>query len=80
MLKKCSIFYLLTSNEYQPIEELLGQFRLNLDNISYGIIQKNLIPLLHVGEKIELDIPEKTLFIYNRDYVSEETIYNIWYL
>jgi formate dehydrogenase major subunit len=32
------------------------------------------------AEKIELDLPEKTLFIYNRDYVSEETIYNIWYL
>ncbi|MGE4572235.1 MAG: nucleotidyl transferase AbiEii/AbiGii toxin family protein [Candidatus Izemoplasmatales bacterium] len=64
MLKKCSIFYLLTSNEYQPIEELLGQFRLNLDNISYGIIQKNLIPLLHVGEKIELDIIKQTVLDY----------------
>ena len=31
-------------------------------------------------EKIDLELPVKTVFVYNRDQISEETIYNIWYL
>jgi formate dehydrogenase major subunit len=29
---------------------------------------------------IELDLPEKTLFIYNKDEFSEETMWNLWML
>ena len=55
MLKKCSIFYLLTSNEFQPLGDLLNQFKKNMENISFSTIKRNLIPLLHVGETIDID-------------------------
>ncbi|MDA3812949.1 MAG: FAD-dependent oxidoreductase [Candidatus Cloacimonetes bacterium] len=29
-------------------------------------------------EPLKLDLPEKTVFIYNRDLISEESIWNIW--
>ena len=29
-------------------------------------------------EPLKLDLPEKTVFIYNRDLISEEVIWNIW--
>ena len=29
---------------------------------------------------IQLDLPQKTLFIYNRDHVSEDIVWNIWNL
>jgi formate dehydrogenase major subunit len=61
----------------EPIPETLDKI------IAYYSEEENLIDEQDEREqieKIELDLPEKTLFIYNRDYVSEETIYNIWYL
>jgi predicted nucleotidyltransferase component of viral defense system len=61
LLKKCSIFYLLTSNEFQPIGDLLNQFKKNMENLSFTAIKRNLIPLLHVGERIDTDAFKQTV-------------------
>ncbi len=61
MLKKCSIFYLLTSNEFQPFGDLLNQFKKNMENMSFSAIKRNLIPLLHVGETIDIDDFKQTV-------------------
>ena len=61
MLKKCSIFYLLMSNEFQPFGDLLNQFKNNMENLSYSAIKRNLIPLLHVGETIDIDDFKQTV-------------------
>jgi len=61
MLKKCSIFYLLTSNEFQPLDELLDLFNINMGNISFSVIRRNLIPMLHVGERIDIDTFKQTV-------------------
>lgn len=61
MLKKCSIFYLLTSNEFQPFGDLLNQFKKNMENMSFRAIKRNLIPLLHVGETIYIDDFKQTV-------------------
>ena len=61
MLKKCSIFYLLTSNEFQTFCDLLNQFKKNMKNISFSTIKRNLIPLLHVGETIDIDDFKQTV-------------------
>jgi predicted nucleotidyltransferase component of viral defense system len=56
MLKKSSIFYLSMSNEFQPFGDLLNQFKKNLENMSFSAVKRNLIPLLHVGETIDMDV------------------------
>lgn len=61
MLKKCSIFYLLTSNEFQSLGDLLNQFKKNMENMSFSAIKRNLIPLLHVGERIDTDAFKQTV-------------------
>jgi len=61
MLKKCSIFYLLTSNEFQPLGDLLNQFKKNMENMSFLAIKRNLIPLLHVGQTIDIDDFKQTV-------------------
>ena len=61
ILKKCSIFYLLTSNEFQPFGDLLNQFKKNMEKMSYSAIKRNLIPLLHVGERIDTDAFKQTV-------------------
>lgn len=61
LLKKCSIFYLLTSNEFQPIGDLLNQFKKNMENLSFTAIKRNLIPLLHVFERIDTDAFKQTV-------------------
>jgi predicted nucleotidyltransferase component of viral defense system len=61
ILKKCSIFYLLTSNEFQPFGDLLNQFKKNMENLSFSAIKRNLIPLLHVGERIDTDAFKQTV-------------------
>jgi predicted nucleotidyltransferase component of viral defense system len=61
MLKKCSIFYLLTSNEFQPFGDLLNQFKKNIENMSFSTIKRNLIPLLHVGETIDINDFKQTV-------------------
>lgn len=61
MLKKCSIFYLLASNEFQPLGDLLNQFKKNMENLSFSAIKRNLIPLLHVGETIDIDDFKQTV-------------------
>ena len=60
-LKKCSIFYLITSNELQPFGDLLNQFKKNMENMSFSAIKRNLIPLLHVGETIDINDFKQTL-------------------
>jgi len=67
MLKKCSIFYLVTSNNFQSLEYLLSRFHNNMKNMSFRVIQRNLIPMLHVGEQIELDTFKQTVV----DYIDE---------
>ncbi|MDD2682457.1 MAG: nucleotidyl transferase AbiEii/AbiGii toxin family protein [Bacilli bacterium] len=61
MLKKCSIFYLLKSNEFQSLGDLLNQFKKNMENMSFSAIKRNLIPLLHVGERIDTDAFKQTV-------------------
>lgn len=61
ILKKCSIFYLLMSNEFQPFGDLLNQFKKNMANLSFSVIKRNLIPLLHVGERIDTDAFKQTV-------------------
>ncbi len=61
MLKKCSIFYLLASNEFQPLGDLLNQFKKNMENLSFSAIKRNLIPLLHVGEGIDTNAFKQTV-------------------
>lgn len=61
LLKKCSIFYLLMSNEFQPFGDLLNQFKKNMENLSFSAIKRNLIPLLHVGEGIDTDAFKQTV-------------------
>ncbi len=61
ILKKCSIFYLLMSNEFQPFGDLLNQFKKNMENLSFSAIKRNLIPLLHVGERIDIDAFKQTV-------------------
>jgi predicted nucleotidyltransferase component of viral defense system len=61
ILKKCSIFYLLMSNEFQPFGDLLNQFKKNMENLSFSAIKRNLIPLLHVGEIIDTDAFKQTV-------------------
>lgn len=55
VLKKCSIFYLLTSNEYQSIEKLLEEFCDKLNNVNFNNIRRNLIPMLKVGTQIDIE-------------------------
>ena len=61
ILKKCSIFYLLMTNEFQPFGDLLNQFKKNMKNMSFSAIKRNLIPLLHVGERIDTDAFKQTV-------------------
>jgi len=61
ILKKCSIFYILMSNEFQPFGDLLNQFKKNMENLSFSAIKRNLIPLLHVGERIDTDAFKQTV-------------------
>lgn len=55
ILRKTSIFYLLLSNEHQSLDELINQFKIKINQINYNNIKRNLIPLLHVGTKVNLD-------------------------
>lgn len=61
ILKKCSVYYLLMSNEFQPFGDLLNQFKKNMENLSFSAIKRNLIPLLHVGETIDIDEFKQTV-------------------
>lgn len=55
MLRKCSIFYLLVSNEFQSLDILINQFKTNLEHVTFHHIKRNLLPMLHIGSKIDLD-------------------------
>ena len=54
-LRKCSIFYVLNSNEFRPIDKLLDQFRLNIENITFSTIKRNLIPMLPLETNIDFN-------------------------
>lgn len=54
-LRKCSIFYLMTSNEFQTIEELINQFKSNMQNMTFRVIRRNLIPMMHTGTRIDIE-------------------------
>ncbi len=60
-LRKCSIFYLMTSNRGQSLEALLKKFFINLNGMTYGTIRRNLIPVLHIGSRIDLAMYMKTI-------------------
>jgi len=49
------------SNEFQPFGDLLNQFKKNMENLSISAIKRNLIPLLHVGETIDIDDFKQTV-------------------
>ncbi len=55
MLRKCSIFYLLTSNEFQELNILVNQFKMNMENMTFNTIRRNLVPMLNLGTRIDLD-------------------------
>lgn len=67
MLRKCSIFYLLTSNEFQTLDVLVNQFKATMKNMTFHTIRRNLIPMLHVGTRIDLE-KFKNLVI---DFINE---------
>lgn len=73
-LKKCSIFYLMISNEFQTLEELIGNFNLNISKMAFSTIQRNLIPMLHVGTQIDIDLTKNTVqnYIDNLFELSKE--------
>lgn len=55
MLRKCSIFYLLTSNEFQELDILTNQFKVTMKNMTFRTIRRNLVPMLHLGTRIDID-------------------------
>lgn len=61
LLKKCSIFYLITSNDYQSIKQLLSKFDMNLNGIDFNHMRKNLIPMLKVGSQIDVEEYKRTV-------------------
>lgn len=66
-LRKCSVFYLLTSNEFQPLEELIKQFKSNMQNMTFRVIRRNLILMMHTGARIDLDQLKKHVI----DFIEE---------
>lgn len=67
MLRKVVIFYLSLSNEFKSLDVLLNRFKENIKGIDYNNIRRNLIPMLKVGTKI--DIEELKLNVVN--YIDE---------
>jgi predicted nucleotidyltransferase component of viral defense system len=72
-LRKCSVFYLMTSNDFQSIKELLNIFDQNIDNITFNNIRRNLIPMLQVGSQLDLDLVKNTI----KDYIEKLLKLNI---
>ena len=66
-LRKCSIFYLLTSNEFQPLEELIKQFKSSMQNMTFRVIRRSLIPMMHTGVNVDLDQLKKSVV----DFIEE---------
>ncbi len=77
MLKKCAIFYLMTSNDEQTIEKLLEDYYTNMLNTTFYNIRRNLIPILHIGTQIDLENMKEvvngfinSLFVLNKEEMS----------
>ncbi len=58
-LRYCSIFYLMTSNDFLSLETLLDNFKINLDYLDEDNISKNLIPMLHIDETLDINLMKK---------------------
>lgn len=83
ILRKSSIFYVMLSNEFQGFNNLISQFNINIEKIDFMNIKKNLIPMLKVGTKIELNSFKKLvvefinqLFILEKDEQKFIDLYN----
>lgn len=63
-LRKCSIFYLMISNNFKTIDELIEEYKKNIDNMTFHNIRRNLIPMLRVGTYIDLDNVKKVVNEY----------------
>ncbi|MFA5485822.1 MAG: nucleotidyl transferase AbiEii/AbiGii toxin family protein [Bacilli bacterium] len=55
LLRKLTLFYLVLSNEFEPLDTLLNRARINIKNINFHHIKRNLIPMLKVGTKIDIN-------------------------
>lgn len=55
MLRKIVIYYLLLSNEFEPLQELINKFKRNMEMIDFNHIKRNLIPMLKVGSVIDIN-------------------------
>lgn len=64
MLRKTVIFYLLLSNEFEPLKVLLNRFKANVTLIDYNNIKRNLIPMLKVGTNIDVEHLKQTVVKY----------------
>ncbi len=73
-LRKCSIFYLMTSNDFETIAELVEVYKVNIENMTFHNIRRNLIPMLHVGTNIELDEVKKIVNKYIDSLFSLSTL------
>lgn len=63
-LRKCSIFYMMTSNEFDSLDTLLNQFQSNMEKMTFYKIKRNLIPLLPVGSQIDVESFKKIVLDY----------------
>ncbi|NLN50247.1 MAG: nucleotidyl transferase AbiEii/AbiGii toxin family protein [Acholeplasmataceae bacterium] len=54
-LRKTVIFYLLLSNEFEPLEVLLNRFKTNIKEIDFNNIRRNLLPMLKIGTNIDVE-------------------------
>ncbi len=49
------MFYLVLSNDFEQLDTLLTRARINIENINFHHIKRNLIPMLKVGTTINVD-------------------------
>lgn len=57
----------------ETLERIIDYYNEEEETASDDVTEERAAP-------IELELPEKTLFIYNKDEFSEETIWNLWML
>lgn len=83
MLRKNVLFYLLLSNEFESLEVLLNRFKENIKGIDYNNIRRNLIPMLKVGTKIDIEALKDNvvnyineLFVITNDEQKYIELYN----
>lgn len=64
LLKRITIFYIFISNETYDFNKIIAQFEINIKNINFSNIKKNLIPLLNIGAKFDYSILINTVFSF----------------